>query len=273
MTEVPAHCDSAASPEVTIYIASINTASATELCIRSISRYTDRSTYLLSVGDCGSIDKSLPRLMKMAHEDLIDNIALAPNGRTHGEWLDLWTSTCTSRFALMIDSDIEIRETNWMNVLVRTANDTGAAIVCAEFVDEVPNCLDSKGLPIRLARRPSAWMMLVDVAKCRGRASWQFAVEEDTSIPERKWAFDTGALLMRTLSLAGEEVAAAPRSFLDSFRHFGGLSWVKRAHSKDWRHRAHLIKVRLLNAYVFFRLTALKARRPPSVFKSTSSSQ
>jgi hypothetical protein len=140
------------------------------------------------------------------------------------------------------------------------ADDRNAAIVCAEFVDEVPNCLDRKGLPIRLARRPSAWMMLVDVVRCRDRASWQFAVDEDASIPEGKWAFDTGALLLRALNLAGEEVAAAPRSFLDSFRHFGGLSWVKRAPSKDWRHRAHLIKVRLLNVYVFSRLAAVKAR-------------
>jgi glycosyltransferase involved in cell wall biosynthesis len=247
-------------PDVTIYIASINTAPATELCIRSISRYTERNSYLLSVGDCGSTDSSLPRLMKMLHDNLIDDVALAPNGRPHGAWLDLWTSTCATRFALMIDSDVEIRKANWMNVLLHTAEDTEAAIVCAEFVDEVPNCLDRNGLPIRLARRPSAWMMLVDVEKCRDRASWQFAIEEDTSIPERQWALDTGAQLMRTLNLAGEEVVAAPTSFLDSFRHFGGLSWVKSTPSENWRHRAHLLKVRLLNVYVFSQLVRLKVR-------------
>jgi glycosyltransferase involved in cell wall biosynthesis len=247
--------------DVTIYIASINTAPATELCIRSIFRYTDRNSYILSVGDCGSTDSSLPRLMRMLHDNLIDDVMLAPNGRSHGAWLDLWTSSCTTRFALMIDSDIEIRDSNWMNVLLRTADDTDAAIVCAEFVDEVPYCLDGRGLPIRLARRPSAWMMLVNIAKCRDRDSWQFAMENDTSIPEGQWALDTGARFMRTLSLAGEEVVAAPSSFLDSFRHFGGLSWVKSTPPKDWRHRAHLIKVRLLNVYVFALLMRLKVRR------------
>jgi hypothetical protein len=196
----------------------------------------------------------------MLHDNLIDDVILAPNRRSHGAWLDLWTSTCTTRFALMIDSDVEIREANWMNVLLHTADDTEVAIVCAEFVDEVPYCLDHKGLPIRLARRPSAWMMLVNVAKCRDRASWQFAVEDDTSIPEKQWALDTGAQLMRTLSVAGEEVVAAPASFLDSFRHFGGLSWVKSTPSKSWRHRAHLLKVRLLNVYVFSLLMAFKVR-------------
>src|ERR1039458_5148802 len=133
----------------------------------------------------------------------------------------------SERMALMIDSDVEIRIANCMNVFLPTADDTEAAIVRAEFVDEVPYCLDHKGLPIRLARRPSAWMMLVNVAKCRDRASSQFAVSDDTSIPEKLWAIDTGAQLMRTLSSAGEEVVATPASFLDSFRHFGGLSWVK----------------------------------------------
>jgi hypothetical protein len=166
----------------------------------------------------------------------------------------------SERMALMIDSDVEIRIANCMNVFLPTADDTEAAIVCAEFVDEVPYCLDHKGLPIRLARRPSAWMMLVNVAKCRDRASSQFAVSDDTSIPEKLWAIDTGAQLMRTLSSAGEEVVSTPASFLDSFRHFGGLSWVKSTPSKSWRHRAHLLKVRLLNVYVFSLLMAFKVR-------------
>jgi hypothetical protein len=199
----------------------------------------------------------------MLHDDLIDDVMIAPNGRSHGAWLDLWTNTCTTRFALMIDSDVEILKANWMNDLLHRADDTGAAIVCADFVDEVPYCLDHNGLPIRLARRPSAWMMLVNVTKCRDRASWQFAVEGDTSIPEKQWAFDTGAQLMRTLILAGEEVVAAPASFLKAFRHFGGLSWVKSTPSMNWRHRAHLFKVRLLNVYVLYLLTRLKIRGVP----------
>src|ERR1017187_6837645 len=124
--------DNATLPDVTIFIASINTASATELCIRSIHRYTPKGTYTLCVGDCGSTDGSLPRLMKLLHDDFIDDVVLAPRGRSHGSWLDYWTSTCVTRFAVMIDSDVEILQPYWLDALVKTARGTDAAIVCSE---------------------------------------------------------------------------------------------------------------------------------------------
>jgi hypothetical protein len=158
----------------------------------------------------------------------------------------------------MVDSDVEILDPRWLEVLVKTAKDTEAAIVCAEFVDEVPNYVDHTGVARRLARRPSAWMMLLDVAKCRGRASWQFAMEDDPNIPEKQWGLDTGAQLMRELIAAGEQVAVAPPVFGKYFRHFGGLSWVKRTRSKGWKYRASLLKVRMLNVYVVVRLNWLK---------------
>ena len=251
------------SPDVTIYIASINTASATELCIRSIARYTPRSDYTLCVGDCGSTDASLPGLMKLMREDLVDDVQLAARGRSHGAWLDLWTDSCPTRFAVMVDSDVEILQTGWLEQLTKTARESGAAIVCSELVEEIPGYVDYTGVPRRLARRPSAWMMLLDVSKCRGRGSWQFAMQEDLSIPEKQWGLDTGALVLRELIASGEQVVVAPVTFHKSFRHFGGLSWVKVSPSKGWKYRSSLVKVRLLNSYVKLRLKRLKvnARR------------
>jgi len=251
--------DKESLPDVTIFIASINTASATELCIRSIDRHTQRGAYTLCVGDCGSTDASLPRLMKLLHDDFIDDVMLAPRGRSHGSWLDLWTSTCVTRFAVMIDSDVEILQPHWLDTLLETARLSDAAIVCAEVVDEVPNYVDHTGVARRLARRPSAWMMLLDVPKCRGGASWQFAMEDDPTIPEKQWGLDTGARLMRELNSAGERVVVAPREFQNCFRHFGGLSWVKRTRSKGWKYRASLLKVRALSLYVSARLFRLKS--------------
>jgi glycosyltransferase involved in cell wall biosynthesis len=258
---LPADRENATEPNVTIFIASINTAAATELCVRSIARYTTRDAYTLCVGDCGSTDNSLPRLMAMVHENLIDDVMLAPHGRSHGAWLDLWTDTCTTRYAVMVDSDAEILKAGWLDVLLKSANDSEAAIVCAEILDEVPQYVDYTGVPRRLARRPSAWMMLIDVAKCRERASWKFAMESDPSIPEQQWAFDTGAQLMRALSQAGETVVAAPTAFQRCFRHYGGLSWVKMTRSRGWRARAHRLKVGLLNLYLFARLKRMKVPR------------
>jgi glycosyltransferase involved in cell wall biosynthesis len=261
----PVDRDNATEPDVTIFIANINTASATELCIRSIARFTRRDAYTLCVGDCGSTDNSLPRLMAMVREDLIDDVMLAPRGRSHGAWLDLWTSTCATRYAVMVDSDIEILKPDWLDVLLKTANDSEAAIVCAEILEEVPQYVDYTGVPRRLARRPSAWMMLVDAAKCRERGSWKFAMESDPNIPEQQWAFDTGAQLMRALHLANEPVVAAPTVFQLSFRHYGGLSWVKMTRSRGWRARAHRLKVGLLNLYLFARLKRMKVPKAHKV--------
>ena len=243
---------------VNIYIASINTARSTELCVRSIIRNTPRSSITINIGDCGSTDSTLPRLMKMLRKGLIDDIVIEPRGRSHGSWLDLWTNTCPTQYAAIVDSDIEILKPSWLETLISTAQDTNAAIVCAEVLDEIPNYVDYTGVPRRLARRPSAWMMLVDVEKCRGRGSWGFAMEDDQRIPEGLWGLDTGALLLRQLESDGESVVAAPDEFVRSFRHFGGLSWVKMTHSKAWRHRASLVKVRILNSYIYFRLLGLR---------------
>lgn len=255
---LPVDSEAAALPEVTIFIASINTASATELCIRSIDRFTPRESYSLYVGDCGSTDDSLPRLMSLLREGLIDDVALAPHGRFHGEWLDDWTATCRTRFAVVVDSDVEILEPGWLESLVNTAHETDAAIVCSEIIEEIHNYVDHTGVARRLARRPSVWMILLDVAKCRGRSSWLFSMEDDPDIPEKQWGLDIGAQLMRDLRAAGEKVVVAPPGFKKLFRHYGGLSWIKTVRIKGWRFQASLLRVRLLNLYVRFRLRRLK---------------
>lgn len=250
--------DGAALPDLTIFIASINTASATELCIRSINRYTRRETYTLRVGDCGSTDDSLPRLMRLLHDGFIDDVSLAPNGRLHGEWLDYWTNNCQTRFAVVVDSDVEILHSEWLDVLVSTALDSNAAIVCSELIQEVPNYVDHTGVTRRLAPRPSAWMMLLDVARCRGRSSWLWALEEDPSIPELRWSLDVGAQLTRDLKAAGERVVVTPPGFEKTFRHFGGLSWTQTTRIGGWKFRAKLLKVKLLTFFVYARLKWFK---------------
>jgi glycosyltransferase involved in cell wall biosynthesis len=255
---LPVDSEHSALPEVTIFIASINTASATELCVRSINRFTPRDSYSLCVGDCGSTDGSLPRLMKLLGEGLVDDVALAPHGRFHGEWLDEWTATCRTRFAVVVDSDVEILQPGWLECLVNTARETDAAIVCSEIIEELPNYVDHTGVARRLARRPSVWMILLDVAKCRGRSSWLFSMEDDPNIPEKQWGLDIGAQLMRDLNAASEPVVVAPSGFQKLFRHYGGLSWIKTVRIKGWKYQASLLRVRLLNLYVRLRLRRLQ---------------
>ena len=73
---------------VTAYIANLNTARVTELCIRSMREFSG-DDFALVVGDCGSTDGSLRMLERFASHGWLE-LQIAPNGRTHADWLDRW---------------------------------------------------------------------------------------------------------------------------------------------------------------------------------------
>ena len=250
---------SSGEPVVTICIASLNTAAATELCLRSIRRYTKGVPYAVDVADCGSTDRSLPMLVRAARAGLVDKLEVEPLGHTHGEWLDHWTASITTPYAAFVDSDIEILQDNWLNVLLETAKTSGAAVVCSEILAEVTNYVDHTGVARRLASRPSPWMALIDISMCRGLASWQFTMCDDASIPEGWWGLDTGAALLRDLQSKGKVVVAAPESFHSTFRHFGALSWgTKIKISGNWRLNGYFMKVLWRRLLVWRRLLRLR---------------
>lgn len=250
---------SSSPPVVTICIASLNTAAATELCLRSIDRHTRSVPYVVYVADCGSTDRSLPMLIHAARAGLLDKLEVEPLGRTHGEWLDHWTATIPTPYAAFVDSDIEILRDNWLSTLVDVATASAAAIVCSEMLAEVPNYVDHTGVPRRLASRPSPWMALVDISMCRGLASWQFTMVDDASIPEGQWGMDTGAALLRDLESKGRAVVSAPESFRGSFTHFGGLSWGRGIKlSSNWRLNGYFVKVICRRILVRWRLARLR---------------
>lgn len=253
---------SSGEPVVTICIASLNTAAATELCLRSIDRHTGDVSYAVNVADCGSTDRSLPMLVHAAKAGLLDKLEVEPLGRSHGEWLDHWTASVSTPYAAFVDSDIEILQDGWLSLLLETAKASGAAIVCSEILAEVPDYVDHTGVPRRLASRPSPWMALMDTSMCRGLASWQFTMLDDAGIPEGWWGLDTGAALLRDLQSKGKIVVTAPESFGSTFRHFGALSWGRQIKiSGNWRLNGVFLKVLLRRLLVSWRLQQLRALR------------
>lgn len=251
----------AAEPTVSIYIASINTARSTELCIRSLRAHTPRERYRVHICDCGSEDGSLPMLVKMLHAGIIDDLTIEPRGRSHGDWLDWWMSICPTRFALALDSDIEILRDGWLDVLLDAATGQNAPLMCSEVVAEVPNYIDHTGVPRRLARRPSPWMMLFEPAVCAELGSWRPTMDVDDCIPEGWWGLDTGAAVLRGLERQGIPALVAPRELLSMFRHYGGMSWVKRLEDRPgWRLKAKTLKVGLMEQYVLWRIAVLRWR-------------
>lgn len=226
--------------QVTAFVASLNTARATELCVRSMREFAGMP-FDLVVGDCGSTDGSLRMLERFERSGWLD-LEVATHGRRHPEWLDRWLDTCPTRYALFSDSDVEYREGDWMTDMLEQAVRTGAALVCGRmqhgsecFVHPVTRA------ERRLAPRPTAWLLLIDTEQVRGsvEANFEYVEVEDFDAFGGKIAYDTAAWYFKKMCDAGLSWAEMPTDWQRKYRHFGGLTWLGPRHAGPaWRIRA-----------------------------------
>ena len=228
------------SDAVTAYVANLNTARVTELCIRSM-RENAGMDFQLVVGDCGSTDGSLGMLDRFHHEGWLE-LQVAPNGRSHSEWLDRWLRSCPSRYALFSDSDVEFQGEHWLRDMFETAQRTGAALVCGKM-QQGSECFIHPVTKAerRLAPRPTAWLLMIDTEQVRDRvdANFEYHEVEDFDAFGGKIAYDTGAWFFKQLCDAGLGWAEMPPDWQTKYHHFGGLTWLGPTRSGPaWRIRA-----------------------------------
>ena len=229
----PRHVESAVSssagdPSVTVHVATLNTAHVTELCIRSMRQYAGRP-FDLVVGDAGSSDGSVPLLRAWEALGWL-SLQEAAGGRTHADWIDGWLASCTSRFAVFSDSDVEYREPGWLTDIVATALDSGAALVCGRMLNPSGVYVHPvTGATRRLANRPSPWLLLLDLDQVRGAVDATFQ-SRDVKEPGSNGvgtSFDVGATYFDALVRAGLTWEEMPPEWRTKFRHYGGLTWLK----------------------------------------------
>lgn len=239
----------AQSPTVHVYVASFNTRSATELCIRSM-RELAGYPFRLTVGDAGSSDGSVAVLQSLRQRGWLE--LEIRKGWGHADWLDHWRAAFDTDLALFVDSDVEFRRSRWLARMVQAATGSGAALVCAEFGRETPRFVEPVGhKTVRFAERPGPWLLLLDVEQSRAiRASFQFHADHHAPVPEGIMAYDVGAMFFRELRERGLPFRVMPRSFRRSYRHVRGLSW-RGTVDAGWRRRrmlhaldAHLERLR-----------------------------
>ena len=143
-------------PAVTIQIASINITLITELCIKSIFKYTKYEGLRIVIRDSGSIDLSLPRLIKLFKKGLIHDLDIEPMGRAHLELLDYWTKNCKTDYVVFMDSDIEILQARWLENIIHLATVNSAAMVTTKILnEEATTYRDFTGVTRRLHPRPT----------------------------------------------------------------------------------------------------------------------
>lgn len=224
LRRLPATEANAEAPDVTVYVASCDTRIATELCIRSMRELADHP-FSLVVGDSRSGDGSLDMLRRFEERGWLE-LEVAPDRRLHSEWLDRWRASCPTRLALFVDSDVEALRSGWLRVLVDAWASSGAAVVCAEYLDDLRRFVEPVGGEVvRAAPRPAPWLLLLDVPQTRVvDASFAFDKEWSDAFPERL-VHDVGARFYREARERGLHAVQLPRSFARYYRHYAGLSW------------------------------------------------
>lgn len=220
-------------PDVTIHVASINTAPATELCLRTMRHYAGHP-FRLVVGDCGSTDGSIEMLRRFESRGWL-TLEVAPEGRMHAEWLDTWMRTCPTRYAVFCDSDIEFYEPGWLADMVGEAVANEAALVCAQMIPPRARFVHPHtGAKRTLGPRPAPWLLLVDAERVRGRVDAGFGYLDvvDPTAYGGKVGYDVGGAFFAALRDAGLGWVEMPDAFRAKYRHFSGLSWRR---VLDWR--------------------------------------
>ena len=229
---------------VTVCIASFNTRRATEVAIRRVLAQRDVEVEI-RVGDAGSEDGSVRMLQDFADRGRI-RLQNAPEGRSHGEWLDDWTADVETPFTAFVDSDLFLLRGGTLRRLVEPVATTDAILSTCHRVPEMRDYVsDINGDRYRVATRVAPWLLAFRTHELRGLgASWCYRWEARPDLPERAMSWDVGADVDAALTAAGRPAHVMPAEFAREFVHVGGLSW--RAH----RHRRVGARDRLKAAFV-----------------------
>ena len=213
---------------VTVCIASYNTRHATELAIRRVLAQRDVDLRVW-VGDSGSRDGSPEMLADFARRGLIE-FEHAPGGRSHGEWLDLWTRTVPTGYAAFVDSDLFLLRRTALRDMLRVLQ-RDAAIATCTFVPEITDYVSPvNGDRYRLAARVAPWLVALRVQTVKALdVSWCYRWEDRPDLPERAMSYAVGADIYAAVTAAGERVAVMPASFARAYVHVGGLAWIDSA--------------------------------------------
>jgi hypothetical protein len=154
-------------------------------------------------------------------------LQVAPGGRKHADWLDMWLAECATPWALFVDSDIEFLDSGWLSETLAVANTSRSPLVCehlspsdADYVSPI------NGVHLSLAARPSPWFLLLDADVGR-QTKVSFA---GTQLPDPTTgdmiSYDVGGRLLHELRDRGHEAVQVPASIADKLVHYGGLSWL-----------------------------------------------
>lgn len=235
--------------DVTVHVASKNTRVYTELCLRSMWRLAGAS-FQLVVGDCSSEDGSQKCLRRMAADGLL-TLQELPADTSHSDWIDRWRNECRTKYFVLVDSDVEFLEPNWLPRLLAALGSRSMLSYGVEPEMRYRETRFEEPFEYLLLTRPDPCVLVLDHARTQMiNASFVWREEAYRWPPEK--AYDVGGYFAKTLEEEGHSWAAMPTSVHNSFNHFGGRSWTKWSRRRGIRYL--LLHVRLEATIVLLRV-------------------
>src|SRR3989344_1939535 len=136
------------SPRISIIIVTYNAIDNIRLCLESLHRYKPMDADVIVV-DNNSEDAVKNYLREAKNKGLIDQLELSSDNYYYvkGNNIGARLSRVTSKYLLLLNSDIEIKHTNWMDILLANAPEKG--IISFGKTD----------IPVI---RPDGWCFLID---------------------------------------------------------------------------------------------------------------
>ena len=211
--------------DITVHVASWNTASATELCLRTMRRHAGHP-FALAVGDGGSTDGSLAMLRDFAQRGWLELEVRA--GRSHADWLDSWRRDARSRYLVFADSDMDFRRPGWLSGLAQRRRETGAALVALDVKPMTTGLREPvSGRLVRLMPAPTTWLFMIDTFQLGDISESMAPRSVDTEkVPEGCILYDTAAGFLEQVHDRGLRVVTMPRRYQRRVKHYGSLTWM-----------------------------------------------
>jgi glycosyltransferase involved in cell wall biosynthesis len=212
-------------PSVDLCIASYNTATMTELCIRSARKFAGYP-FRAVVGDSGSTDGSREALSGLAERGWVQ--LEQRRGAQHAEWIDGWRRATSADLIVFADSDVEFRRHGWLREMVRQQVRTGAALVAAEMLGESHYSFNPAAqTTVRGMVRPGPWLIMLDSRQTAEiKTSFLYDEFESAGVPEGRIAYDVGARFYETVVGRGLATYEMPRRHRRTWHHYAGMSWI-----------------------------------------------
>lgn len=223
---------------VEVLATNFNGGDTAALCIESIRKFTDYP-HTIHVYDDGTWETPRPDVgLREGYRDLEYLRAARDKGwirlteggerKMHGRCLSALLDDCRADLAMIVDNDIQITAHGWLEEMVETQAETGAAMVAGlESFPDDNVCI-------------SSWFFMLDMAQYPAvKDNWDYTLREDG-----QGFRGTGYLIYKHILEQGRTIAPVPASVLRKYRHhehIGVLSAPQMGPCWDVRQRRYAV--------------------------------